>query len=202
MVPASTLGIRLYRTPWFCHSFHAFVSGCLWGGEEQLSARWRGQQWNIWYAHIGSGLLSPLVSSQYTEACTSQDCATSVRDHPLSRNTVRSFLAWSSSWNRHHLRLKHSACSLCTGTASPPLPPSASRPQLTDRTQLFIFRPSPLDSWLSALWIVHICQLMWRRACSRHTAQILQKKVLPSSYWRARTSVSLVLGLMCLGEGG
>jgi len=46
---------------------------------------------------------------------------------------------------------------------------------------------------------------MWRRACSRHPAQILQKKVLPFSYQtesRIRTLVSLFWDLMCLGEGG
>lgn len=62
MIPASTPSMRFCRTHWFWHSVHTFMTGSLWGGE-QLSALWRGQKWNIWYGHIGSGLLLPLVSS-------------------------------------------------------------------------------------------------------------------------------------------
>lgn len=115
------------------------------GGERQHSAFRR----SILYVHIGfqRSLISGKLALQ--RDITSQDHATSVRDQALSKDSVRSWhgpcpVADSTyAWNTP-------ACALCIGTASPPLPPSASRPPLRGRQDSTI-HPQAITIWELAM---------------------------------------------------
>lgn len=98
--------------------------------------------------HVGSGFPCGSLAVWWSRLC--QQCE---RSAPLQKH-CQIFLGMVLIMWRVPLmpEILHSVV-FAVGQPVLPLSPFASRLQLMDKTQIFIFRPSPPDSFMRALWL-------------------------------------------------